>query len=37
MTALFLKLVCPLLLAGFTVWWWATMMLTYAHQLGIVR
>ena len=36
MTALLLKIVCPLALALFAVWWWVTMMLAYAHKLGIV-
>lgn len=37
MTALFLKIICPLTLSALAVYWWLAMMLTYAHQLGIVR
>lgn len=37
MTALLLKIIFPLALAGLAVWWWANMMLTYAHQLGMLH
>ena len=36
MTTLLLKLAFPIGLC-FAAWWWVATMLTYAHQLGIVR
>lgn len=36
MTALLLKLAFPIVLC-LAAWWWVAHMLTYAHQLGIMR